>query len=242
MIPMKSYHPNGNIEAEGFLIENVQVGKWTFYHENGQLFTEGEFDNNGNPVGVWTEYYLNGQKKYEAISEQRNSFSISNNNLQILNYWTDDGEHIIKDGKGTLIIFFDNGNVKQTSVWSGNMKNGMLKEFYQNGKIKIESYYKEGVRSGESKIFHENGHLYIVCYYDDGKATGQYKEWYENGQLCETGFYKNEKYFIDSFWDDSGTQRLYNGTGYVIRKQVADQLDIYKQDFENYIMTKETRL
>jgi antitoxin component YwqK of YwqJK toxin-antitoxin module len=70
MTPIKSYHPNGLIEAEGFLVNNIQVGDWTFYYDNGQIFTKGQFDISGTPVGIWTEYYLNGQKKYQAISKE----------------------------------------------------------------------------------------------------------------------------------------------------------------------------
>jgi hypothetical protein len=47
MTPIKSYYPNGHLEVEGFLIDNVQVGDWRFYHDNGKIFTRGQFDNNG---------------------------------------------------------------------------------------------------------------------------------------------------------------------------------------------------
>ena len=242
MTPIKSYHPNGILEVEGFLIDNVQVGNWIFYHENGQVYTKGQFDNNGISSGVWTEYYLNGQKKYEAISEQGNWFSLYNDNLQILNYWTEQGELLICNGQGTLTTYFDNGKLQHKSIWVDNLKNGLLREFYDDEKVKIEWNFKNGVRDGDAKIFHPNGNLYIHCFYNNGKSVDSYKEWYKNGQLCEEGFYKNEKYFIDNFWDDTGTQRLFKGNGYVIKKEGADELDIYKQDFANYIMTKETRL
>lgn len=242
MTAVKSYHTNGIIEAEGFLSDNVQVGNWIFYHDNGKVYTKGQFNNKGISVGIWTEYYLSGQKKYEAISEQGNWFSLRNDKLQILNYWTEQGELLVCNGQGTLTVYFDNGNLKHRSTWAHNLKNGVLQEFYGDGKLNIELNFRNGVRDGEAKIFHNNGNLYIHCFYDNGKPAHSYKEWYKKGQLCEEGFYKNEKYFIDNFWDDAGVQTLFKGNGYVIKKEGADELDMYRQDFENYMMTKETRL
>ncbi|MEO7767120.1 MAG: hypothetical protein ABIS01_06830 [Ferruginibacter sp.] len=242
MTPVKSYHPNGLLEVEGFLADNLQVGSWTYYHDNGVLFTKGQFNSEGIPFGVWTEYYPNGQVKYEAISEQGNSFSLDSDYLQILNYWTEDGKYLIQNGNGKLTIYFDNGNAEHTSIWTNNLKNGLLQEFYPSGQLNIERIYKNGVKDGESKIFHENANTYISCFYQNGKPVASYKEWYKNGQICEEGFYTNEQYFIDNFWDETGTQRLYKGNGYVIRKEGAGEIDIYKQDFINYVMTNEKRL
>ena len=103
MTPTKSHYPNGQLECEGFVNGEVQVGNWTFYHENGNVFSKGQYDDNGNPIGIWTEYYENGQIRYEAISSQGNWFSLDADNLEIINYWNEDGIPRIVDGEGKLI-------------------------------------------------------------------------------------------------------------------------------------------
>jgi antitoxin component YwqK of YwqJK toxin-antitoxin module len=40
-------------------------GKWTAWHQNGQVQVEGKFDH-GHPVGEFTWYYANGQKSVEG--------------------------------------------------------------------------------------------------------------------------------------------------------------------------------
>lgn len=242
MRPIQSYYSNGILEAEGFLEGNLQVGSWAYYHENGGLYTKGQFNKQGIPSGIWTEYYSNGQKKYDAISENGNCFLLSSDNLQILNYWNEEGENLIQKGEGTLTTYFDNGKVEHISTWLNNLKNGILQEFFGNGQLRIERNYKNGVKNGEGKIFHNSGNLYTQSFYQDGKPIKYYKEWYNNGQLCEEGFYKGGTYLIDNFWDETGEQSLINGNGYVIKKDGLMGLDIYKQEYENYIMIKETRL
>jgi antitoxin component YwqK of YwqJK toxin-antitoxin module len=42
MTPVISYYPDGTLKAEEFVLDNIQVGNWTFYHDNGELFTKGQ--------------------------------------------------------------------------------------------------------------------------------------------------------------------------------------------------------
>jgi antitoxin component YwqK of YwqJK toxin-antitoxin module len=187
MRPTITHYPNGQLECEGFVNGEIQVGSWTFYHESGKVFSKGQFDDSGNPIGVWTEYYENGQIKYEAISSQGNCFSLDNDNLEIINYWTEDGTPLIVDGNGKLTTYFDNGNIQHISYWTEKLKNGTFQEFYENGQLKIEREYKDGVKDGIGKVFSENGTLIYEYYYLNGEPIGKVREWYESGQIAEEG-------------------------------------------------------
>ncbi|OFY50830.1 MAG: hypothetical protein A2W85_18765 [Bacteroidetes bacterium GWF2_41_31] len=242
MTATKTYYPNGQVECEGFVNEELQVGNWTFYHENGKLFSKGQYDNNGNPIGLWTEYYENGLIKYEAISPQGNYFSLDSDNLEIVTYCSEDGIPLIVDGNGKLKIYFDNGNIQHISHWTNKLKNGILQEFYESGQLKLERNYKDGKKEGLGKVFYDNGNLHIEHYFINGNDTGKYREWYENGQLSEEGEYRNREYFIINFWTENGMQILKDGTGKVIRKYGATDGDIYEQYFEQGKMSGEKKV
>ncbi|RZK14130.1 MAG: hypothetical protein EOO43_16800, partial [Flavobacterium sp.] len=141
MTPIKTHYPNGQLECEGFINGEIQVGSWKFYHDNGKLFSKGQYNEDGNPVGVWTEFYDNGQIKYEAISPQGNCFSLDSDHLEIINYWTEDGISLTVNGNGKLIFNFQNGNIQHISNWTNKLKEGTLQEFHENGQLKFEKNY-----------------------------------------------------------------------------------------------------
>lgn len=240
--PCLTFYENGQLEAEGFLLGEIQVGNWTFYFENGREYSKGHFDDSGKPIGIWTEYYENGQIKYEAISRHGNCFSLDEENVQIINYWTKDGTPQIVEGEGKLITWFENGKTEHISYWKNKVKNGTLQEFYETGELKIERFYKDGLADGIGKVFSKNGTLIYEYFYSMGKAMGKVREWYESGQLAEEGEYVNEEYFIHNFWTETGEQTLKDGTGIAIRKYGFDELDVYEQYFEKGKMTHEKKI
>jgi antitoxin component YwqK of YwqJK toxin-antitoxin module len=242
MTPTKTHYPNGQIECEGFVIGEVQVGNWTFYHENGKVYSKGQYDDNGKPIGIWTEYYENGQIKYEAISSQGNWFSLDDDNLEIINYWTEDNIQLVVQGEGKITTYFNNDNIQHISFWTNKLKNGILQEFYESGQLNIESEYNEGVKDGIGKVFSENGNLIYEYFYKKGQPIGKVREWYENGQIAEEGEYINGEYFIINFWTETGVQILKDGNGKAIRKYGAGRYDIYEQYFDKGIMTSEKKI
>ncbi len=242
MTPTKSYYTSGQLEYEGFINGEIQVGHWTFYHENGKVFSKGEFDEKGLPIGIWTEYYESGQIKYEAISPQGNLFSLDSNNLEIINYWTENGKPLIVDGNGKLLIHFENGNIRHKSYWNNKLKNGTLQEFYENGQLNIEKNFKDGLKNGIGKVFSKNGTIICESYYLNGKPIGKLTEWYESGQIAEEGEYINGEYVVNNFWSESGEQLLIDGTGTAVRIYGATDGDIYEQHFDNGKMLCEKKI
>lgn len=58
----KLYSLNGNLQIEGRLKDNKNVGLWKYYYETGELESKGEFEND-KPRGEWTWYYPSGKIK-----------------------------------------------------------------------------------------------------------------------------------------------------------------------------------
>ena len=55
------FHLNksGEKRFEGYLKDGEGEGKWTWYHENGQISSEGNFKD-GKKDGIWTAYNRDG--------------------------------------------------------------------------------------------------------------------------------------------------------------------------------------
>jgi len=54
------YYENGELNSKGEYIDSIMVGPWEYYYKNGVLSAKGEFmDNERN--GLWEYYYNNGQ-------------------------------------------------------------------------------------------------------------------------------------------------------------------------------------
>lgn len=62
----KMYFENGNIELQGQIDSNRNVGKWQYFYQNGQIESEGNF-NFDHPDGKWIWYYSDGKRKEEGV-------------------------------------------------------------------------------------------------------------------------------------------------------------------------------
>ncbi len=58
----KLYFLNGDVQIEGRLKDNKNVGLWKYYYDTGELESKGEFEND-KPKGEWTWYYPSGKIK-----------------------------------------------------------------------------------------------------------------------------------------------------------------------------------
>jgi len=59
------YSEEGNIEIQGQLDSNRNVGKWQYFYPNGEIESEGYF-NLDRPNGKWIWNYSDGKKKEEG--------------------------------------------------------------------------------------------------------------------------------------------------------------------------------
>lgn len=65
LIRETTYYPNGKPQMEGSYQNSRRNGKWTYWHENGNLWSEGIFAD-GKAEGKRTTYFSNGKVQYEG--------------------------------------------------------------------------------------------------------------------------------------------------------------------------------
>lgn len=98
----KLYYSDGGIMEEGIWQGNKWVGKYKFYHENGQLYYDFNYNDEGRRDGVQRYYHDNGKLMVEGT-------------------WTDSKEAgVIKeynrDGKLVTESTFNDGKLDESSV------------------------------------------------------------------------------------------------------------------------------
>lgn len=62
------YFEDGKVQVEGTLKQKKRHGKWTFYHDNGKIWSTGNFDM-GKSVGVFEIFNKEGQIKIKSYYE-----------------------------------------------------------------------------------------------------------------------------------------------------------------------------
>jgi antitoxin component YwqK of YwqJK toxin-antitoxin module len=68
----KNYYINGNLQSEGWMIQNQKTDYWFYYFENGNKKEEGHFVNNKKTK--WWVYY-NSEKEIIKKTEYKNDFA-----------------------------------------------------------------------------------------------------------------------------------------------------------------------
>ncbi len=148
----------------------------------------------------------------------------------------ENGKELVLNADETMTTYYPSGKPKEVMPMVNGQLSGEFVAYYENGNVKEKTIFKDGVKTRIENHFYENGKpkssvepnddgtlLEFVTYYEngqaqklttkkaeDGKQFGDYKEWYENGQLFRSGYYIGE-YERDGDWlefYDDGAKRL----------------------------------
>lgn len=122
----RTYHKNGKLASEGWLLSNEKYGYWIFYHDNGELSSKGNFDDDKR-AGYWYFYREN------ALPLQEGHFD---NNHKIA-WW----------------LFYDSkGRIDHKCQLSKDVKNGFCLK-YKNEKLIFVEKYANGKKIKEWTSF-----------------------------------------------------------------------------------------
>jgi len=119
----KFFYETGQLKNEIEYRDDVEHGPLKLFHENGNLAIECTYVN-GEVDGLWKEYYENGQ--IQEVVEYINGESF------ILDFWEENGEHLLKDGTGKRIVKY------------GGLFDDVWEQFYNNKCFVSESKISGG--------------------------------------------------------------------------------------------------
>jgi uncharacterized protein len=152
----KSYYENGKVNEEFYLVNKKFDGRYIKRDTNGSILGTGEFKS-GKEHNLFKWYYPNG--KFHSL------VLYSYGKVINLNLWDENGVHVIKDGSGQLIEYYQNGDTMHISRYLNSKLHGKQESWYNNGQKKYIIRYDKGRLIGESIFWNINGEIREVKKY-----------------------------------------------------------------------------
>jgi antitoxin component YwqK of YwqJK toxin-antitoxin module len=117
----------------GYFINRRKVYKWQTYDRKGKLISETYYGNGG--VGFVTYGYKNS--KLNIIISKNSKFELD----------------------GTLIWYFENGQIKEIANYKNGKRHGLQHFFYENGNLSEQGYFINGHSVGIWSYYNKKGKL-----------------------------------------------------------------------------------
>lgn len=200
---------------DGNFVNDIPVGKVSYYYETGTLKAEMNFSKNGtiayakmfHPGGK-----LMGEGKY--VNEKKDSL------------WTYYDEEAVLLSKETYIngvkngistVYYRNGQISETKTWKNGVLNGPVVKYFETGQVKYKGQCINGKVEGKVTYYHSSGKIDAEGIYKNDLKEGEWKYFAEDGKVKRMDKYVN------------GT--IVGGDKNIITKE---QQDMEKKKFEQF--------
>ncbi|NPA35254.1 MAG: toxin-antitoxin system YwqK family antitoxin [Chlorobi bacterium] len=170
--PAKFYYDSGILSEEGYWNIDHWEGNYHYYHPNGQLAYDWNYDKKGKRTGEQKYYYENGGIKYTGIwnnGKTTGSLKMYDENGKLI------AERIYENGKFARSVtpdrdtfYMAKNKTHKTGTFNGT---GNHIVYSLDGRIEKKGFFVKG------KLF--NGEVYV---YDDNNELKE-KLIYKNGRL-----------------------------------------------------------
>ena len=106
---------------------------------------------------------------------------------------------------GSLILFHDDGAIKEKLIYKDGLKEGSRETFHKNGQLFEKETYKNGKLESIFQGYYDNGKLWWEGYAIDNLRHGEIKAFNKTGTLKYKGHYRdNLKQGLWKYFDESG--------------------------------------
>ena len=203
----ETYYENGQLKSLGSMQDNIVVGYWRYYFENGNLRQKGNYaiDDSLNK-GNWTYSYK------RPIRDK-------------------DG-NILKEFNGWMCSVAEDAREKKNLHVC---KVGPWVYYHENGKMKSKGYYKNGWPDGRWLEYADNGRKILLANYENGQPTKQWRYWHPNGQLMKVIHHTDSTKILMEAYNPQGEQQVIKGRGQFIEVNPITS-ESFMATYENGIM------
>lgn len=198
----RQFNALGVLQFEGHFIEEQQLGRQTWYDNEGKINQVEERHSEGM---LLTRYYSNGEIKETAEKDSEDNYinqltryyesgnlwltrpMVANHIHGIEYMYYEDGtlQAELSYDMGELVKelwYHTNGNLKQEVHLDASGKS--LETYYEDGQLAWREHLNpQGLNCGLRQEWHPNGVLASQFNFVDGLAHGNSEKWYRNGQL-----------------------------------------------------------
>ena len=106
---------------------------------------------------------------------------------------------------GSLILFHDDGAIKDKLIYKDGLKEGSRETFHKNGQLFEKETYKNGKLESIFQGYYDNGKLWWEGYAIDNLRHGEIKAFNKTGTLKYKGHYRdNLKQGLWKYFDENG--------------------------------------
>lgn len=198
--------PDGTLYYEGAFRDDLPVGEFKFYHENGELMSLLSHTSGGERV--WAKHFRpDGSKHAEGLYLRSRRLDENGEPLRIKH-----GEWKYYDAAGTLRLLetYENGDLA-----------GPYASYTDAGKVIEEGAYKAGERDGAWKTYNEMGVELSEINYANGLFDGPTRTYYDSGRPLAMGLYRegNEAGVWTTFHSDGSVELRRHFTDGVLTKE-----------------------
>ena len=148
------YHDNGNIQSEGLFLKNYKNGEWISFDSLGTKISSQVFENGKTGDLPFREFYndgtikLNGQFYRGYKSGKWEYFDKTG--------FKTDQKTFSNDKLNGLHVRYYGRNSKEVTEYAKNKKNGIW-QVWEDGKLSYDGNYKDDKRAGIWKSFDDDG-------------------------------------------------------------------------------------
>ena len=174
---------------EGNFIDNIPVGKFTYFYDTGTPWSGTVFSKNGTVAH--TQMFdaggqITGEGKY--VKEKKDSlwkfYGRSGKLLATENYVNG-----VKNG--IFIVYYSNGEIAEKKTWKAGVLDGPCIRYFETGQLKYQGQYVNNKVEGKVSFYHPSGKLNVEGIYKNDLKEGPWKYYKEDGALERTDEYKH---------------------------------------------------
>jgi antitoxin component YwqK of YwqJK toxin-antitoxin module len=182
---------NGNYAYKAYFVNNIPVGPYYRYYENGNLLAKIDYAKDKSGKGKAVLYWDDGKKMAEG-----NYVDIKIKD-SIWNMYATDGSLIVKIQynkgfkNGKEIKYFRSKYPSEEITWKNGIKDGVWRWYYDGGQIRMETKYVNGEREGPFRVYYKSGNPYIIGHYKNSLREGKWTFYLYDGTVDKVVNYKN---------------------------------------------------
>jgi len=211
-------NPKDALKSEGTYSDDLPVGEWKYYFENGKISSQGQYNKKGLKEGIWKTYssdgiitsdevYANGKsegaaKNYYEDGKLYEEFIYKKNKIIAYKYYDRTGKVVKEENKQKNEFNFElynfNGSIRRTGKTIGEDLDGPLISYDLFGIKNTFVDYKKDVKDGMEQSFFGNGQVKTEVKYVQGQASGTYKRYFSDGKVSIEGYYNNDQ--EEGYW------------------------------------------
>jgi len=183
------YDDSHKKKYEGNFVNDIPVGKFTYFYDTGIPWSISVFSDNGKVTR--TQMFgaggkLSGEGKY--VNEKKDS---------VWKFYDQEGKFVADEiyvnglKNGNCKVYFQNGQVAEEKVWKDGVPDGIWKKYFESGDLKYSGQHINGKVEGKIVLYQASGKIDAEGLYKNDLKDGPWKYYNEDGSLKRTDVYIN---------------------------------------------------